>query len=465
MSEPKTDATQMELTEEKMNPGAPTTTEQMLPHGSSVNIARKAKKKIDGPLQILAGWLLDNQTGFAFNLIALLFLTHMSMSKARPYTSKFFTLSHYNQNTGKYAAGHDDLFFMTFCIVLFSGLRAGVMDYVLAPLARMWGLSKKKEVTRFAEQGWMLIYYSVFWPLGMYIYCNSSYFLNMDELWTDWPQRELDGLMKGYMLGQWSFWIQQVLVINIEDRRKDHWQMLTHHLVTIVLICASYAYHQTRVGNLILVIMDVVDLIFPLAKCFKYLGYTLIPDILFAVFVTVWLITRHVFFLMTCWSVYSDLPRLITSACYSGSADNLQGPLAVPDDWSHLLEPFRDSTGIVCFNDNIMLGFLYCLLILQVMMLIWSAFIVRVAVRVLQGHSAEDIRSDDEGEEDVEDDELEIEEGHPLEEEVGVEAINLKGWERRNSVKRAGSSSGITLPRHSDPKELLNRIGCEKQID
>lgn len=91
----------------------------------------------------------------------------MSMSKARPYTSKFFTLSYFNPNTGKYAAGHDDLFFMTFCIVLFSGLRAGVMDYVLAPLARMWGLSKKKEVTRFAEQGWMLIYYSVFWPLGM----------------------------------------------------------------------------------------------------------------------------------------------------------------------------------------------------------------------------------------------------------------------------------------------------------
>lgn len=87
----------------------------------------------------------------------------------------------------------------------------------------------------------------------------------MEELWTDWPQRELDGLMKGYMLGQWSFWIQQVLVINIEDRRKDHWQMLAHHFVTIALVSASYAYHQTRVGNLILVLMDVVDLIFPVS--------------------------------------------------------------------------------------------------------------------------------------------------------------------------------------------------------
>lgn len=70
MSDPKTDAMQMEVTEEEMqNPGAPTT-EQMLPHGSSVNIARKAKKKADGPLQILAAWLLDNQTGMSRNSVA-----------------------------------------------------------------------------------------------------------------------------------------------------------------------------------------------------------------------------------------------------------------------------------------------------------------------------------------------------------------------------------------------------------
>lgn len=88
----------------------------------------------------------------------------------------------------------------------------------------------------------------------------------MQELWSDWPERELDGLMKGYMLAQWSFWIQQIVIINIEDRRKDHWQMLSHHFVTIALISASYAYHQTRVGNLIMVLMDVVDLVFPVSQ-------------------------------------------------------------------------------------------------------------------------------------------------------------------------------------------------------
>lgn len=87
----------------------------------------------------------------------------------------------------------------------------------------------------------------------------------MSELWTNWPDRELNGLMKGYLLAQWSFWIEQVLVINIEDRRKDHWQMLTHHFITITLISAAYAYHQTRVANLILVLMDVVDLFLPVS--------------------------------------------------------------------------------------------------------------------------------------------------------------------------------------------------------
>lgn len=182
-------------------------------------------------------------------------------------------------------------------------------------------------------------------------------------------------------------------------------------------------------------------------------------------FIFLWLLTRHVFYLMTCWSVYSDIPRLIPEACYSGTADDLKGPFPVPSGWSHLLAPFRDPAGTVCFDRPITLGFLSYLLALQAMMLLWSVFIVRVALRVLQGSSAEDIRSDGEDEGDDAEEEVEYEELPPLEEEVGVEDIDLKGWERRAGVNRTASSSGVLLPRHSDRKELLNRIGCEKQID
>lgn len=40
------------------------------------------------------------------------------------------------------------------------------MEYVLAPFAKYMGLPKKKEVTRFSEQAWLVMYCVVFWSLG-----------------------------------------------------------------------------------------------------------------------------------------------------------------------------------------------------------------------------------------------------------------------------------------------------------
>ena len=92
---------------------------------------------------------------------------------------------------------------------------------------------------------------------------TSDYWLKLENMWTNFPNRETDGLLKWYTLAQYAFWVQQVLVLHIEKPRKDHWQMFAHHVVTTLLIFCSYCYHQTRVANLILCIMDVVDLFFP----------------------------------------------------------------------------------------------------------------------------------------------------------------------------------------------------------
>lgn len=83
----------------------------------------------------------------------------------------------------------------------------------------------------------------------------------MKNLWTNWPDRELAGLSKFYQLTQLGFWLQQVFIIHIEERRKDHWQMLGHHFITIALIIGSYRYHLTAVGNLILVLFDIGDIL------------------------------------------------------------------------------------------------------------------------------------------------------------------------------------------------------------
>ncbi|KAF4124388.1 Acyl-CoA-dependent ceramide synthase [Geosmithia morbida] len=432
---------------------------------SNVVLVRKLKRKDRSTGKLLAQWFVENQIGLSLNLLALLFLAHFFIPKARPYTYKFFHLSYYNDDTGRYAIGFDDAYVLALSIVAFTGLRAWTMEYVLAPFAKFQGITKRFCVTRFSEQSWLLVYYSFFWPLGVYMYCRSPYYFNMDGLWTNWPEREIDGLMKIYILAQWGFWLQQFVVIHIEERRKDHWQMLSHHVITSSLIWACYHYHHTRVGHLILVLMDVVDIFLPLAKCLKYAGYTTLCDIAFVFFVSSWLMARHVLYIAVLWSIYADTPRVMDFGCYRGTNAGLEGPFERPAGLTALVEPFYKFDGTVCFDHGVKWMFLVPLIFLQIITLFWFSLIVRVVIKVLRGGSAEDSRSDDEGEEDEEEDEFVYEEAEPLEEHVGVESLDLKGWERRHGVKIQSSSSGVSLPGHSDRKELLGRIGCEKQVD
>ena len=98
-----------------------------------------------------------------------------------------------------------------------------------------------------------------------YITYNSDFWLNLHGIWQGWPFREIEGLFKFYYLVQWAFYLQQILVVNIEEKRKDYLQMFVHHIFTAILIFLSYGYYHTRVGVIILCIMDLVDIILPVS--------------------------------------------------------------------------------------------------------------------------------------------------------------------------------------------------------
>jgi very-long-chain ceramide synthase len=145
--------------------------------------------------------------------------------------------------------------------------------------------------------------------------------------------------------------------------------------------------------------------------------------------------------------------------------DSLEGPFPIPKGLAYLAEPFRDPAGLVCWTANIKWGFLAFLIFLQVILIMWFGLIMRVLMKVIKGAGAEDVRSDGEGEDEEVKEVTEFENNEPLEEEVGVESLNFKEWEARSGGKTTSSSSGLSLPGHSEYKELLNRVGCEKQID
>lgn len=97
----------------------------------------------------------------------LLFLTHIFFPRARRRTSTFFLFSYYNPTTGQYGCGTDDLPFVALWIVIFTGVRVAIMDYILGPLARMGGIKTRKGLVRFQEQAWLVCYCVCSWSLGM----------------------------------------------------------------------------------------------------------------------------------------------------------------------------------------------------------------------------------------------------------------------------------------------------------
>ena len=204
----------------------------------------------------------------------------------------------------------------------------------------------------------------------------------------------------------------------------------------------------------------------------KYLKFQLTCDIAFGVFMVVWFVSRHVLYLMIIVSIFQHVPGEVKYGCYSGGGKHVKGPFKLENERDYLFEPFRNPTGIICFNDSYKWGFVYTLLTLQAILWLWFAMIVRVAVKVLKGGGADDSRSDDEDEDEDEQDEK-IEQkpirkserqknARPYEEEVGAGEITYNRQRTspaRRFRKGGGVSSGVTL--QSDRKELLGRIGCD----
>lgn len=453
--------------------------------------------------------IVEHQLGLSVNLMLLVALTYVLFPSLRDRMKAFFWLSYPKDGVWFwYGQGPRDLYLVATFVVFFTAVRAFCLDYVLLPLAGACGISTRKGRVRFAEQSYMLLYYTLYWFWGLSLFIrntpsHSVHSLNdlLISMWTEYPRLYLGAGMKLYYLSQLAFWIQQIAVIHLEEKRKDHYQMLTHHFITVCLLGLSYPYRQWRVGNAILVCMDIVDLVFPLAKILRYLSLQTACDVAFAVFVIVWLLARHIAYLAICWSIYAHVAVVTMPYGLYSTKTGLQLNSDGGDNVLHnVLQPFlHPEAQTVRFNARIRWLFLALLLALQCVTIAWFVMICRVAIRVIRGEGADDSRSDGEDELEIgeEDEELTVdavtdgmsalpsapftahsngtgaekEKPQFIEVESTSDDVHFASHARRKeglnpSGKRkskGGISSGLHLGEH---KEILNRIGClsEEQL-
>lgn len=275
---------------------------------------------------------------------------------------------------GQARAGYRDFGLVLSAFVALAALRAAVQLLLYASVFWRRDLPLKS-IIRFTEQGWCFVYYGSAAFCGWKLLRDQPYGWNAKTLWVGFPHMYVDPRVKAYYLWVFGYWLSQIFVIHIEDKRSDHYQMFTHHIVTCALVWGSYSYGYTRIGHLVMIMMDFVDTWLSIAKCSKYLRINKkVTDFFFMVFIITWIGFRH--------GVY--MYEMLYGMFYA--TPSLEGECALA------------ATGepLMCFSRTAHTSFFILAMILQIITLVWLWMIIKVVIRVLRGQGAVDSRSDDE---------------------------------------------------------------------
>lgn len=197
-----------------------------------------------------------------------------------------------------------------------------------------------------------------------------------------------------------------------------------------------------------------------MAKMLKYLGYESACNAVFALFLATWVVARHGIYVSLCWSIYRDVPLVMSYGCYSGATMQPQDPNLL-GAWRYI-EPFLDQKGTICLDRKVKWVFLSMLLMLQVLSMVWFAMIIKVAYTVLKGGAANDMRSDDEDEDEPEPSRPEREAKRSPSSDIRASGNDPASSQSRYFQRGEG---GIRIRRSRDRKEMIGRVGCNGNLE
>ncbi|CAI9786318.1 unnamed protein product [Fraxinus pennsylvanica] len=229
----------------------------------------------------------------------------------------------------------------------------------------------RAKIEKISESMWKLTYYASVEFCILRVTYHEPWFRDIKEYFRGWPNQELKPPLKFIYMCQCGFYIYSIAALLIwETRRKDFSVMMSHHVITVILIGYSFITRFFRIGAVVLALHDASDVFLEAAKVFKYSEKELGASLCFGLFAMSWFVLRLVFFPF--WVIRSSSYYLC--------------------ECLNLLEP-HDMTLYYVFNTM--------LLTLFVFHIYWWILISAMISRQLKnrGKVGEDIRSDSEDDE------------------------------------------------------------------
>ncbi|KAF2122583.1 TLC domain-containing protein [Lophiotrema nucula] len=208
----------------------------------------------------------------------------------------------------QYGKGARDFAFVGFYIIVLSFTREFVMQRIIKPIALSYGIRGRAKQSRFMEQFYTAVYFSVAGPFGMYVMSRSPvWYFNTTAMYENFPHKTHEALFKAYYLMQASYWAQQmiVLLLALEAPRKDYKELVAHHFITLALIWCSYRFHFTYMGIAVYITHDISDVFLATSKVLNYIDSPIVGPFFF-VFMCVWGYLRHYVNLKIIYSILTE---------------------------------------------------------------------------------------------------------------------------------------------------------------
>lgn len=89
---------------------------------------------------------------------------------------------------------------------------------------------------------------------------------NMMKVFSDWPYTVMPEYMKFYYLVSMSYYAEDLVMHMFTSPNSDFWEMVLHHVVTGLLIFASYMNGFWNIGIFVLMQMDISDVFIGLIR-------------------------------------------------------------------------------------------------------------------------------------------------------------------------------------------------------
>ncbi|KAJ6822305.1 ASC1-like protein 3 [Iris pallida] len=157
--------------------------------------------------------------------------------------------------------------------------------------------AKQSKIVKCSESMWKLTYYASVQLWVISILQQEAWSTDTNQYFRGWPNQELKCSLKLFYMCQCGFYMYSIAaLLTWETRRKDFSIMMSHHIITSVLIGYSFFTKFFRIGTVTLALHDACDVFLEAAKVFKYSEKEMAASTCFGLFAVSWLVLRLIFF-------------------------------------------------------------------------------------------------------------------------------------------------------------------------